>query len=75
MAKPAKRLSANLNYKEGEVVEHINGVWPSFLTIELVCSVTVTYSAQGEELHPGIKSAAYVHMSASFQTTETPYPA
>ena len=31
---------------EGEV-EHISGVWPSFLTIELVCSIL-----HGVRLHP-----------------------
>ena len=56
------------NYISEGSVSHINGVWPSFLTIELVCSITVIDSTQGKELHFVIKSAARIHASAFFLT-------
>ena len=45
MAKTTKQLNAILDYEEGEV-EHINGVWPSFLGIR------VSLQLYGVWLHP-----------------------
>ena len=47
---------------------NINCIWFSFLTIDLVCSIMVICSTQGEKIYLGIKSAAHDHTLAFFLT-------